>query len=336
MKEQNLESSQKSINIIFLVISCISWIAVSVNNWVSLHWLYSKNHRTWSVIYIYLEGEAAIHAPLQMHYIMNYIVLNLIFAIIFIACIVFFVTTIFKKDQEIINGMLGKFTRFHFFPLLCAFVMTVLGELGMKAGDIPAFYTTDKVALPITLIGLISMIFIYIFTDLKSSKWWANYFLKNGAFSCLIVLFWYNFCYDIYYLRLANKKLLDDMAWLKGCGISLSIIFGLCTFIFALFFKDITISFLNALIYIGMSIYYFQLSEDDRSTKQFNKNGDGIVDIIITVFSLILFIYLIVDKMINFILEAKGLKPQTNENIVKIESNSEFINLNPSKSNIKK
>ena len=179
MKEQNLESSQRSINIIFLVISCISWIAVSVNNWVSLHWLYSKKHRTWSVIYIYLEGEAYIHAPLQMHYIMNYIVFNLIFAIIFIACIVFFVTTIFKKDQEIINGMLGKFTRFHFFPLLCAFVITILGELGMKAGDIPAFYTTDKAALPITLIGLISMIFIYKFTDLKSSKWWANYFLKN-------------------------------------------------------------------------------------------------------------------------------------------------------------
>ena len=336
MKEQNLESSQKSINIIFLVISCISWIAVSVNNWVSLHWLYSKKHRTWSVVYIYLEGEAVLQAPLQMHYIMNYIVFNLIFAIIFIACIVFFITTIFKKDQEIINGMLGKFTRFHFFPLLCAFAMTVLGELGMKADDIPAFYTSDKVALPITLIGLISMIFIYIFTDLKSSKWWANYFLKNGAFSCLIVLFWYNFCYDIYYLRLANKKLLEDIVWRKGCGISLSIIFGLCNFIFALFFKDITISFLNALIYIGMSIYYFQLSEEDRSTKQFNKNGDGIVDIIITAFSLILFIYLIVDKMINFILEAKGLKPQTAENIVKIESNSEFINLNPSKSNIKK
>ena len=95
MKEQNLESSQKSINIIFLVISCISWIAVSVNNWVSLHWLYSKKHRTWSVVYIYLEGEAVLQAPLQMHYIMNYIVFNLIFAIIFIACIVFFVTTIY-------------------------------------------------------------------------------------------------------------------------------------------------------------------------------------------------------------------------------------------------
>ena len=301
-----------------------------------MNWLYSKNHRTWSAIYIFLEGEAYIQAPLQMHYIMNYIVLNLIFAIIFIAFIVFFVTTIFKKDQEIFNGMLGKFSRFHFFPLLCAFVLTVLGELGMKANDISAFYTTDKVALPIALIGLISMIFIYIFTDLKSSKWWANYFLKNGAFSCLIVLFWYILCYDIFYLRLAQKKVEEDNVWRRGCGISLSIIFGLGTFIFALIFKDITIAFLNTLINLGMSIYYFNLSEDERSTKQLNKNGDGIVNIIITVFSFILFAYLIVDKMINFILEAKGLKPQINENIVKIETNSEFLNLNPPKSNDKK
>ena len=94
--------------------------------------------------------------------------------------------------------------------------MTVLGELGMEEGNIEAFYKPDKAGLPISLVGLISMIFIYIFTNLKSNKWWANYFLKNGAFSCLIVLFWYNICYDIYYLRIAVKKSLGDESWVKG------------------------------------------------------------------------------------------------------------------------
>ena len=335
MKEQNQPESQIIPNKIFLIISYISWIAVSVNNWISLNWLYSKHHRTFWFVYIYLGKQSIYQAPMQMHYIMNYIVFNLMFSIIFISCIIFFITTLIKKDSDIISGMFGKFSRFHFFPLLCAFVMTILGELGMEADDIDSFYMTDKVGFPISLIGLISMIFIYIFTDLKSNKWWANYFLKNGTFSCLIVLFWYNLCYDIYYLRLAVKKFETDEIWLKGCGISLSIIFGLGCLCFSFVFKDITISFMNILIYLGMSIYYFQISEDDRNTKQFNKNGDGVVDIIITVFSIILFFYLIVEKILSYISEIRSHSLSNLENIVKVESNSEFLNLNPPKTNIK-
>ena len=326
MKEQNQPESQIIPNKIFLIISYISWIAVSVNNWISLNWLYSKHHRTFWFVYIYLGKQSIYQAPMQMHYIMNYIVFNLMFSIIFISCIIFFITTLIKKDSDIISGMFGKFSRFHFFPLLCAFVMTILGELGMEADDIDSFYMTDKVGFPISLIGLISMIFIYIFTDLKSNKWWANYFLKNGTFSCLIVLFWYNLCYDIYYLRLAVKKFETDEIWLKGCGISLSIIFGL---------GCLSFSFMNILIYLGMSIYYFQISEDDRNTKQFNKNGDGVVDIIITVFSIILFFYLIVEKILSYISEIRSHSLSNLENIVKVESNSEFLNLNPPKTNIK-
>jgi len=40
-----------------------------------------------------------------------------------------------------------------------------------------------------------------------------------------------------------------------------------------------------------MSIYYFGIPEKDRSTNQFNKNGDGVVDIIISVLSIILFFF---------------------------------------------
>ena len=234
-----------------------------------------------------------------MYYIMNYIVFNLTIAIIFIGCIVFFITTTCKKDQGVINGMMGKVTRFHFIPLLFFFVLTVLGEVVNKSyNHIKNFYDLNKAGIAIALIGLISMIIIYKFTVIKTEKWWINFFLK-GSFSCFTIIFWYNVCYDIYYLRLADRETLRDREWLKECGVSFSIIFGLCCIIFSFIFKDILIAFLNILFYIGFSIYYFKIPEYARVDKDFNENGDGIVDIIILVFSIILFSYLVVGKIIE-------------------------------------
>ena len=198
----------------------------------------------------------------------------------------------------------------------------------MEADKIEEFYKVDKSGLAISLVGLISIIFI--FTNLNSRNWWANFFLK-GSFSCLVVLFWYDFCYDIYYTRIADKKVDDDKNWQKGCGIFFSILFGLSCVIFSFVFKDIMISFLNTLIYIGMSIYYINVPEGDRSTKDFNKNGEGAVDIIIVVFSIILLFYLIVDKLIEMDMRRKSqilsLENVHNTVIIKVNKNTEAINL---------
>jgi hypothetical protein len=132
MKQQSFRTNQNGSTKLFLALAYISWTITSVNNWISLNWLYHKKHRTIWSIYIYLEFEAGLQAPIQMDYISNYIFFNFAFAIIFIGCIVFFITTLFKKDQDVINGMTGKFSRFHFIPLLFAFVATILGELGME------------------------------------------------------------------------------------------------------------------------------------------------------------------------------------------------------------
>ena len=300
MKTMNLKEVSKGPNLALLILAYISWLAITINNWVSLTWLYNKKYRSIWNIYIYLEDEEKYQAPLQMYYIMNYIVVNFVFTIISIGCIVFFITTSCRKEQGVINGIMGNITQFHFFPLLCYLGMTILGESGAEAGN------TDKAGIALSLIGLLSMILIYIFTEIKSENWWANFFLK-GTFSCLIILFWYNFCYDIYYLRLAVKEEEVDYDWLKGCGIFFSIIFGLCVLAFACAFKDILLSFLNILIYIGMSIYYFKYTEKERSTEQFNKNEDGIIDIIILVFSTVLFFYLIIDKIMEKYKEIKTI-----------------------------
>ena len=85
--------------------------------------------------------------------------------------------------------------------------------------------------------------------------------------------------------------------------------------------------FLNILFYIGFSIYYFNLPEALRYTKQFNENGDGIVDMIILVFSIILFFYQIIEKIIekdNEIKAQLGLLNNSQNNKI---DNSEVVNL---------
>ena len=91
------------------------------------------------------------------------------------------------------------------------------------------------------------------------------------------------------------------------------------------------ICFLNILIYLGLTKYYFSLSEDLRSTKNYNKNGDGVVDVIILVLSFILFLYLKADKSRNEEQQMKqmifNITNTQNQIIVKVNYNSEQINL---------
>ena len=68
-----------------------------------------------------------------------------------------------------------------------------------------------------------------------------------------------------------------------------------------------------------------------RSTKDYNKNGDGVVDVIILVLSFILFLYLKADKSRNEEQQMKqmifNVANTQNQIIVKVNYNSEQINL---------
>ena len=175
------------------------------------------------------------------------------------------------------------------------------------------------------------MIFIYITTKSDSFDLTGKFFIKNGAFSCLIVLFWYNFCYDIFQVRVQAKEYTQK--WAKGCSLAFSIIFGVGSLSFSFLFKDVMVSFMNILIYIGLAKYYFELGilGIDTSSKDYNKNGDGAVDIIMLVCSMILFLFLIYDNIMNKITEIKSqmysLVQVQNQTIVKVNANSNNINL---------
>ena len=324
MEKPNNIGGKNIIKSIFLIISCVSWLLVAINNLASLKWMYNGKkdgvfRSVWNIL-IYNE-----YFPLQMNEIMIYIVFNFYYAIIFIGCVVYIIKTLIKKDQQIIEGMMGTISQFHFFPLLCAFAMTLLGEIYDE--DNKKQKNIAFTGLVISIVGVATLIFIYINTNFKNNVWWTKFCLKEGTFSCLIILFWYNFCYSIYQARiLDNPKNIDK--WTKGCSLAFSIIFGIGSIAFSYVFKDIMVSFMNILIYIGLVIHYFQ--EIGNTKREYNKNGDGAVDMIILMCSIILFLYLVIDYIKNEIIEIKSqiynLGQVQTQTIVKVNANSEQIN----------
>ena len=84
------------------------------------------------------------------------------------------------------------------------------------------------------------------------------------------------------------------MKWFKGCGLAFSIIFGIGSLVFSFVFKDLVVSSMSALIYIGLTVYYFKIDKEERKKDYCNKNADGIVDIIMFVLSVAVFVFLLI------------------------------------------
>jgi hypothetical protein len=200
--------------------SYLSWLLLVASGWASIKWLdedFSVDDDTVHVSYTIwgfkayrtINGKDPLkedYYPLQMQVSLYYICFILTLIIITGGCFVFFYKTICKKDDQVVNGMMGQFSKFHFFPLLCASALFIIGECvdNLDKED----WNTEKEedhfknmyisGLVFSIVGLASFIFIYIMTDLNTNDWWVLFLLKKGAFSCLIILMWYSFCYDIF------------------------------------------------------------------------------------------------------------------------------------------
>ena len=271
---------QNSPNNALLVSSILSWLLLAINNLASLKYLYRENFSVWNILTdpssflavsrsIYdskklriLQGSGVYpqtsnpsnnkNVPLQIEPQTIYKVFNFYFIITFIGCATLIYKTYIKKDQALIDGMFGKYSKYHFIPLLFAFSMSMLGEtLKLTDPDIDKLNPDDiaYAGLAISLVGLICIIFIYINTNINSNDWWVHYIFNKGAFSCLIILFWYNFCYDIYLIRFCNNPEKTDIKWSKGINLTFSIIFGISSMVFSYVFKDIIICLINIFIY---------------------------------------------------------------------------------------
>ena len=289
---------EKNFSIIFWVLSHISWILLLITGWISIKWLDDRDY--WVIWTIYAERnfEEYYYMPFQMHVSLIYIVFIILLIIILLWFIIYLKKAIFSKDQGIILGMLGPYCKFHFIPLFCTSALFIIGECSDKKKDFKK-NNKDMVISGIifSLIGFISMIIIYIKTDLKNNSCCIILLLKKGVYSCLIVLMWYYFCYDIYYIRITDKpNVTYEEQWItkRVTGLIASIIFGIGSLSFAIKFRDLVICFMNILIYIGLIIYYFKIPYYFRRLKYLNKNGDGILDIIILILSISTLCFLLI------------------------------------------
>jgi hypothetical protein len=317
----NFSGGENVVKSICWIMSYLSWLLLVSTGWASIKWLdeiptiYDDNpapneaHVGWTIwsFFVWRSVDNTLYnfdplkgdyLPLQMQVSLYYICFILTLIVITGGCIIFFVKTIFKKDDQVINGMMGQYSKFHFFPLLCASALFIIGEcVDNDLQNVDHLKSMRIAGLVFSILGLASFIFIYIMTDLNTNDWWVLLLLKKGVYSCLIVLMWYNFCYEIYYVHKDDKPDEDPVKqhdWKKGCGLAFSIIFGIGSLAFSFVFKDLVACGMNLLIYIGLAVAYFRLPGDFRKVKEFNKNGDGIVDIFMLVLSVAMIVLLLI------------------------------------------
>lgn len=209
--------------------------------------------------------------------------------------ITFLIQAIFKKNQNIHNSLFGQYSKYHFIPLL--FISAIIIAVNELNGSFNNYNKRILIFdMIFTILGLISLVFIYINIQLND-EWYIVMAIKKGFFSSFIILLWYNFWNLIVYLKTIddyNSGSDDSLQdFLKGTGISFPFIIGIGGFIFAFIFRDIIAAFTLFLIYLGCVIGFFGKNAPDKEIKELiNKNADGIIDIILMIISLAFIIFL--------------------------------------------
>ena len=279
------------------LLSIISWILFGISMWVS----YCNGIYFWSSFTSITSLE---YYPLEIgdKFPYLYIYLSLLGVIGFITYLIF---TTCKKRQDVYDGMLGNISKFHFVPLL---LISSLYIVSISSSYISESNTTENYKslrtlisfdLIFTIIGLISLIIIYLKTELNS-EWYIVLAIKKGIYSSFIIILLYNFFHIIVTFKFINDNLDDKefdsiRKFLKGSGIAFTCLFGIISLAFSFLFKDVMAGFTTFLTYLGMVITFFTKNEYEREERKENFNGvtDGVLDIIFMLLSLALIAYLV-------------------------------------------
>ena len=279
-------------NQIFMIASVISWLALVIFGWMAfgvpdIDYYDIKIWIFWN--YVIIDDDDVIYdEPLFIYYVLFYMacIITLLFvtAAFLVLCMGYFV----KRDANIIIGMLGGLSKFHFVPILCVCGLFIIGYT-YDDDDIRDGFNGGHYLFSILfgVAALASLIFIYLRTNIESPIY-ATWAIKHGAYGCLIAFLLHHIGYVFSMYGVHDKKgHYDELKdWRKGCYIAFSIIIGLCNIGLSLFLKEIMIPFINLLIYIGMTVQFFKLDKDDR--KERFSEAPGAINIIMMIMSLLM------------------------------------------------
>ena len=279
-------------NQIFIIASVISWLALVIFGWMAfgvpdIDYYTIKIWIFWN--YVIIDDEDIIvEEPLFIYYVLFYMacIITLLFvtAAFFVLCMGYFV----KRDANIIIGMLGNLSKFHFVPILCVCGLFIIGYT-YDDDDIWDGFNGGHYLFSIIfgVVALASLIFIYLRTNIESPIY-ATWAIKHGAYGCLIAFLIHHigYVFSMYGVHDKRNDYNDLKDWRKGCYIAFSIIIGLCNIGLSLFLKEIMIPFINLLIYIGMTVQFFKIDKDTRKDRF--SEAPGAINIIMMIMSLLM------------------------------------------------
>lgn len=289
---QNDSSSKQTgdSNFAWFIISYLSWFF-----YVALEWYaYRKGIFIWEMSHYNLKLSFYGFFPLELKidFLQEFIMIVSV-----LSFYIFFYFTAIKRDENVINGMFGGLAKFHFVPLLIFSAIQIL-RISISSSTYKFNKTILIFDIIFTILGIASLIFI-IFTVKINNEWYVVLALKKGVFSILVVLLLYNFFYVIVCLKMNNYFLEETRdpesvkSFIRGTGISFSIIIGILTYIFAFFFKDLMSLFVMFLIYVGLLISFFNYDGPNETQREnLLKYTDGVIDIVMMVITIAIFVFL--------------------------------------------
>jgi len=288
MKCFNSNDIQKST---FTILSIVSWFFFIATGIASVVYLSNSYKIIWTIERKGSYNSSEIDCyPLQMNLVLIYIVysITIVFGIL---------ALLFLLNKTILDGMQKNWTRLHFFPLIIVSFLFLLGEgfyplyKKNENENFSRFYSHIQsiriFGFCLSAIALAIFIFIYCMTDYKlKNKLYYILTPKKGAYSCLISLLYYYFFYSLYQLIEISFPGMGETRLFfckKVCSILFSILFGLGSIFFSIFFKDLMVGVMNILINLGMAIYFFQINIYIRFVYYEMEYAIGIIDIVIIV-----------------------------------------------------
>ena len=267
---------------IFMYISILCWLLLLITGWICFAVPdIDKTLVVWN--YAIVRDKDFFFFPLLIHYVLFYMIFIPTLLFITAAFVVYLYHLFIKKDGNVINGMLGNLTKFHFIPVVCVSFLFIIGESINDSFDIKGAHIFFNIFF--SVIALASLIYIYMQTKIESPIY-ANWIIKHGAYACLIAFLIHNTFYSfwLYGYHLKSNKGKDPHDWNKGCYITFSIFIGLANLGLSVFLKEIVIAIMNLLMYIGMAADFYKLNKDER--RHDYSEAPGIFDIFMILISI--------------------------------------------------
>ena len=230
----------------FIYISIISFALLIISGILSY-----VNFQKWDAKIFWNLFASVTGVPISVHEVVLYILFSIL---LLFALISFIFIIIYRNEEGLREGILGKYSKFHFIPILCATSLYIIGEDFIPILCATSLYIIGEAygvnnltndapyafSIIFSIIGLCSLIFIYIQTSMPKLN--ARLAIKKGLYSCLIVLFVYNLCFTITILGQMKISSLSGLRnWRKGTSIAFSLIIGIINLVLSFILKDVII-----------------------------------------------------------------------------------------------